>query len=286
MDALVSIVIPCYNAESFIFETITSVLSQDYSNLEIIIVDDGSTDKSASIIQKFNDQRIRYIYQNNAGVSNARNKGLLNAKGQFIVFFDADDLMSESFLSSRLTELKKTDLNFIGGKVLHQTGNEVLKQDFYFPKKDTFQSDILMFKSEINTCPSNMMLVTSFLKEHKIHFNEKLSSTADRYFLLECGSTGTGYYSEKVAPLIYRISENSMSHLLSEKLVLDNEKYYEELKINNLIPDELKMEFNKKMLRLLSGANYKLKKFRKSLIFGSKYLAVAAKIITSIYYII
>lgn len=272
MEDLVSIVIPCYNAENFISETLSSILRQDHTNFEILIIDDGSTDKSAAIIGKIDDKRISYHYQKNAGVSNARNNGIPLAKGKYIIFFDADDVMSDKFLSSRITELKKSDLKFVAGKILHYNGKSISKTDFFFPKSETLQRDILIFNYEINTCPSNVMLVTSFVRENKLHFNENLSSTADRYFLMECSLKGSGYYSENVSPLIYRISDTSMSNQLSLKLVHDNEIFFKELKSNKLVPDELLPAFNKKMLRILSGAHFKLHNYRKSIVYGFRYL--------------
>ncbi|QYS89019.1 glycosyltransferase family 2 protein [Flavobacterium davisii] len=87
-----SVIIPLYNKENYIYNTLTSVIDQSYSNFEIIIVNDGSTDKSLEIIQNINDSRIRIFNQQNKGVSSARNLGIKNAKGTLIAFLDADDL--------------------------------------------------------------------------------------------------------------------------------------------------------------------------------------------------
>lgn len=276
-DKLVSIVIPCYNGAHYILDTLASILSQDYSNFEIFLIDDGSTDNSASIVKGINDKRINYIYQKNTGVSKARNNGLKLAKGTLIIFFDSDDLMSEGFISSRIIALSESGINFVAGNILHYNGSKTVNNNCYFPRKNTFQSDILLFKNNINTCPSNTMFITSFLLKNNIIFNEKLSSTADRYFLLNCAKYGIGHYIETVSPLIYRVSENSMSHQLSENLIIDNEHYYTELKANNLIPADLAIAFNIKMLRILSGANFNIKKFEKSLKFGLQYFYWKAK---------
>ena len=93
---LISVVIPAYNAAKYIKESIESVLQQDYSNLEIILVDDGSTDETAKIVQQYD---VQYIYQENKGVSAARNTGLQAANGIFIASIDADDLWLPNKLS-------------------------------------------------------------------------------------------------------------------------------------------------------------------------------------------
>ncbi len=80
----ISIIIPCYNASNFIIETIQSILNQDESRFEILVIDDGSTDDSKIKISTFADLRISYFYQTNKGVSSARNNGLFHSKGNTI----------------------------------------------------------------------------------------------------------------------------------------------------------------------------------------------------------
>lgn len=88
----VSVILPVYNSEEFIKETIKSALSQIYKDFEIIVVNDGSTDKSEEIIKSFSDKRITCVYQENQGRSKARNKGISLAKGKYIAFLDSDDI--------------------------------------------------------------------------------------------------------------------------------------------------------------------------------------------------
>lgn len=97
---LISVIIPLYNKESSIAQTLQSVFSQDYSDFEIVVVDDGSTDNSVEIVEAMNDPRIRLIKQENGGPSKARNTGVKNAKGEWIVFLDADDEMLPNALET------------------------------------------------------------------------------------------------------------------------------------------------------------------------------------------
>ncbi|MCT7980093.1 glycosyltransferase family 2 protein [Laspinema olomoucense] len=92
---LISVIIPAYNAETYLSDAIESVFVQDYHSLEILVVDDGSSDRTAEIAKEYGD-RIRYIYQNNAGPAAARNAGIKLAKGEILGFLDADDLWSEN----------------------------------------------------------------------------------------------------------------------------------------------------------------------------------------------
>lgn len=101
---MISVVIPLYNKEQSITATIQSVLAQTYTDYEIVIVDDGSMDNSLRVVQErvseLENERVRVIHQENAGVSAARNKGILEAKGEYIAFLDADDLWAPNYLAT------------------------------------------------------------------------------------------------------------------------------------------------------------------------------------------
>ena len=88
---MISVIIPLYNKEAAIAQSLKSVLSQEYNDFEVVIVDDGSTDGSVAIVEAKNDPRIRLIKQENGGPSKARNTGVRNAKGDWVVLLDADD---------------------------------------------------------------------------------------------------------------------------------------------------------------------------------------------------
>jgi len=105
MNSLVSVVIPIFNREHLILDTINSVLAQTYQNFEIILVDDGSVDNTKQVISSINDSRIKYIYQNNAGPSAARNNGIRHAKGEYIAFLDSDDLWLPEKLEKQISVL-------------------------------------------------------------------------------------------------------------------------------------------------------------------------------------
>jgi glycosyltransferase involved in cell wall biosynthesis len=94
VNPLISVVIPAYNAESFVGHTLTSVLEQTYQNIEVIVIDDGSQDSTADIVKSFakSDPRVILVNQPNSGVSSARNSGIYHSKGEFIAFIDADDI--------------------------------------------------------------------------------------------------------------------------------------------------------------------------------------------------
>lgn len=109
-NPLVSVIIPLYNAEKYIAETIQNVLEQTYQPIEVIIIDDGSTDKSPSIAKLFEGENVKVFSQTNKGASAARNYGLKEAKGAFIQFLDADDLLSADKIEVQVAILRSNDL--------------------------------------------------------------------------------------------------------------------------------------------------------------------------------
>lgn len=103
IQPFISVVIPLYNKEKYITRCLNSVLSQTYSNFEVIIVDDGSTDSSLQIAQTISDSRIKVCHKSHSGVSSARNWGIKMARGEIVAFLDADDCWLQEFLSEIVT---------------------------------------------------------------------------------------------------------------------------------------------------------------------------------------
>ena len=108
---LISVIIPIYNVEKYLERCLDSVISQDYDNLEIILVDDGATDDSGKIAEKYaaKDDRIIVIHQKNGGLSNARNNGLAKAHGEYVTFIDSDDYVTNDYVSYMLGLLADDD---------------------------------------------------------------------------------------------------------------------------------------------------------------------------------
>ena len=109
---LISVIIPTYNRENIITRAIDSVIHQTYKNWELIIVDDGSKDKTEEVIKPYlKNHKVSYHYQKNKGVCEARNYGIKKAKGEYIAFLDSDDEFEENKLSVQLCEMKKHNIN-------------------------------------------------------------------------------------------------------------------------------------------------------------------------------
>lgn len=163
---MISVIIPVYNGEQYIKETIDSVLNQSYKELEIILVNDGSTDHSGEICKEYaiKDSRIRCFNQYNQGLSAARNTGIKNAKGDFLFFLDADDILENSALEIMLYEINNNRKNIVvcnfkkfvstvgeydkknGYKVIEYTKEEYMRKVFLL-EKHTYAWGVLIPKS-------------------------------------------------------------------------------------------------------------------------------------------
>lgn len=120
MEKKISVIIPVYNLESCLDNTVKSVIRQSYRNIEILLIDDGSTDNTLEVCKKWenNDKRIKVFHQKNLGVSAARNKGLLESSGELLCFIDGDDLVDENLLKKLYQVIEDADLAICGLRYL------------------------------------------------------------------------------------------------------------------------------------------------------------------------
>lgn len=177
----VSIIIPVYNVELFLSECVTSILQQTYKDFEVILVDDGSTDSSATICDSFalSDNRIRVIHKKNGGLSDARNVGLNEAKGEFVIFVDSDDFWAGvNSLENLIVEYEQTpDCDFIGFNYSYymDSSKQVIKRPSYNSllsiEKSSQNTIPLLIKDGIFPMSACCKIIRrSFLKENSIYF--------------------------------------------------------------------------------------------------------------------
>ena len=189
MEPLVSVVIPIYNVENFLKDTLESVCNQTYKNLEIICVDDGSTDNSLSVANFYSakDKRIKVISQENAGVSAARNHGIKEAKGEYICFLDSDDFMHPQNveLQVRAMEQSGADLVFCYFKNVAKTA-ELGDFNTLKPQQakvsNTPLGDFIFKRSKIDSSSCNKLYKCKLVKENP--FKLGISRGEDEIFVL------------------------------------------------------------------------------------------------------
>lgn len=154
---LVSVITPCYNAEKYIREMLISLLEQTYENIEIIIVNDGSTDNSEKIIKTFNDNRIQYYYQQNKGQCAALNYGFSKSSGDYIKFYDADDVLDKNVIEGQVDSLKSSDYKDISFIEWRRFYNNILPEQIDHSDQHTIHRDCTPL--EFLTYTGNMPMV-------------------------------------------------------------------------------------------------------------------------------
>jgi glycosyltransferase involved in cell wall biosynthesis len=123
---VVSVIIPTYNRARFVGQAIQSVLDQTFQDFELIVVDDGSTDNTRTVVEEFTDPRIRYIHQENMGISGTRNTGIRNARARYIAFLDSDDIWLPRLLESQVAILNSNpDLDWVYARARAISANGV-----------------------------------------------------------------------------------------------------------------------------------------------------------------
>jgi len=122
----VSVIIPTYNCGQYICEAIDSVLAQTYKDIEIIIVDDGSSDNTKNVVLMYKD-KIKYIYQNNKGEAGARNRGIKEAQGEFIAFIDADDIWLENKLEKQMEIISNMSADLVHCRMYVMENNKIVE---------------------------------------------------------------------------------------------------------------------------------------------------------------
>ncbi len=224
----ISVVIPVYNAEVYIERTIKSIILQNIEEMEIIIVNDGSNDKTIKIIQKYAkvDKRIKIISQLNNGVSSARNKGIENATGDYIFFMDADDILVEDTLNDLLYNAEKNkadiligDIKIIKNEKKIKIDNESIKLK-YFSKKEVIQN-FLRDTSEFNSYSACAKLYSKKIYAH-LKFEEKRNSNEDRYYFFQAICKSKLIVYENRIVYLYEKHKNSLSTSKVDIRILDN----------------------------------------------------------------
>lgn len=152
---LVSVIIPTYNRGGRISNAIESALNQTYTNIEVIVIDDGSTDNTQKIMREhyYRNEKVKYYYQDNNGVSTARNKGILKSKGAFIAFLDSDDSWEPNKLELQVSILKKfDDVYFVASKQRKSMTQEDELEEVIFKKllySNSIVTSSVLLKKEV-----------------------------------------------------------------------------------------------------------------------------------------
>lgn len=212
MQNLVSVVIPCFNHGVYLLEAINSVLDSTYSELEIIIVDDGSTDNSGEVAREIvsKHENIFYIYQKNQGLSAARNRGIKEARGEFILPLDADDKISSQYIEQAFKVLK----NDQGMKVVY------CKAEFFGRKCESW--DLKKFSLK-DLAYSNMIFCCALFrkvdwKNAGGYSSELIGGWEDWEFWISMLKNGGNVFQLDFVGFYYRIHQYSMRKSMTKEI--------------------------------------------------------------------
>lgn len=261
----VSIIVPVYNEENYINKCLQSIIDQTYQNIEIICVDDGSTDKSVNIINGFinKDKRIKLYHQNRSYAGIARNNGFSKATGEYVMFLDSDDYFFDELIEKMVKQISNTKSDIV---LCCAYGRNEINGNFFkmarpadtlsgFPNMEVFSSDDVsenLFQLSV-TWAWDKMYNVNFLRENNIHFGNtqavndlsfvclanamaKRITTIDDFLICHRINIPTSLYSSKI--IRWRCLFDAMSNL---KLELENKNIFEKFKKSfvNLLIDNM-----------------------------------------------
>ena len=172
----VSIIIPAYNVEKYIKKCIESICNQTYRNIEIIIIDDGSTDNTAKIVDRYShyDNRIKIIHKENKGVSAARNIGIEVSKGEYLVFVDADDYLASDYIEYMVSLAQRSNADFCLSKNCYTRKNEPQISTDEIQDLSPEEATALLLSPIVIVGCWNKILKKSFIDAHNLRFSTSL----------------------------------------------------------------------------------------------------------------
>jgi len=213
----ISIIVPAYNAEKYLVQCIESILIQTYSNLEIILVDDGSKDRTGKICDDYQkkDERIKVIHQTNAGVSKARNTGLDAATGKYIMFIDADDFYERNSCEILYNAIHQKQADYVAGNYIHTNANGEKWERPLFDQTQygNFELSMKDYKKSIfvmNSVVWNKIFNREFIERYQIRFIEG-AIAEDAIFSIDCYAHAKKAYYISDVVYNYRQNENNSS---------------------------------------------------------------------------
>ncbi|MBQ1496494.1 MAG: glycosyltransferase family 2 protein, partial [Bacilli bacterium] len=266
MSNKVSVIVPVYNAQKYLGDSISSLINQTYKNLEIIIIDDASLDNSKEIIKKYAslDKRIRPIYSEiNQGVSKSRNIGLRTYTGDYVFFMDADDYIKENTIELMMNDAKKYNADLVENYhlIIYKNNNK----EYKFTEKKVPKNNLVMgsLKDNIDiltksTYITGKLIHKSLLKN--LFFNEDLRRYEDLVFDHEIKNrTRNMLFQNKVLYTYYQVS-NSLTNSLGKKHMAY-------------------LDASKEVLDIYKNSSKKIKDEIEALLFNNAFLTGVTKVI-------
>ncbi len=280
-----SIIVPVYNTEQQLHRCIDSILSQTYTNFELLLINDGSTDSSGSICDGYEqrDSRVRVFHKKNGGVSSARNTGLINAKGEWIAFVDSDDWVGDKWLDGFVSSGLTTDLMIQGFSAKNWPYAKIIEEicvnliENIYNKKEIIECINYLYKVHNVGFLWCRLFKKSIIKEYDIRFNENYPLREDQEFIFhymtkinsiktipiseyhyDCPSYSSKYKSISMA-LEAEITISILTHINSMTPVRNTYAHIESVnRLSSSIISEMRRNFDWNNIRYYSKFFYRL----------------------------
>ena len=256
MNTKVSIIVPIYNTEKYLYECINSILKQNLTEIEIICINDGSSDNSENIIKNFQskDSRIKYIKQQNQGLSAARNKGILESKSKYVMFVDSDDYIIKDCVNLSFETAEKYDADIVLFNSTREEIDKAHEQNIILESTDKLEilNSVLSFEIQTSTCFGIFKRELIIRKENLFPLGMLYEDASVLYKLVHSSQRTIKIKNNFY---FYRKRDNSITNSINIKTIDDifyslNE-VTEYLKRNHLI--ELKILVNGRLCALING---------------------------------
>lgn len=266
-DILISIVIPIYNVEKYLRQCIDSIVTCSNKSWEVLLVDDGSTDKSPEICDEYGKRydEIKVIHKKNEGVSSARNIGIQHAKGKYITFIDGDDFVKDDYFDNLYKAIsKRTDIclfnytRWIDEKT-HASGKQISEEGVY--------NDLKVIYMQVAELEISVMSVwcqvyrLDIIKNNKIYFDENMKTCEDFYFFLSYLEYVETAYVSQGTSYCYRLNLDSVTSKRRLSHIDDYEVLYKKLSsllISKNLYQEVRRSFQRKWIRWMIDIIYNL----------------------------
>ena len=261
---LVSVFIPLYNCEAFIEETLESLRVQTYKNLEIVVVNDGSTDHSVELVENFPDKRIK-LYHNpcNKGIPYTRNRGLEYATGEYFAFLDSDDIAAPDRIEKSVAFLEAhPDIHMVCGRYDKLVDGE-LKHNTYKMGTYRYLDGDVLFNMPVLT--STWMLRSALYREHDLKFSETYFCMQDYQFLADAlRYSSIVELNEKFG--VYRIGHASITAVSKKKRQAERVELFRTINLRALDSLDIQLTEEQKQIHLDSiqnqGKEYSLQQLK------------------------
>ena len=208
----VSIIVPVYKVEKYIKKCVDSILSQTFTDFEVLLIDDGSPDHSGDICDKYASTHdcIKVFHKNNGGVSSARNVGLENALGDWITFIDADDFVSPTFIEHLYQEIiNHPDIDFVQAGCLRYENGIISTENSY---NYTYSEDKILLFNKLRGLTFSKMFRRDIILQYNLLFDTQMKVTEDLVFTLDYASYVSKYSFISETGYYYRQREESLTH--------------------------------------------------------------------------